>query len=87
MPGNKDIFSTADKSTAIFVVILDQEGAYIRGMAYGQNGDTDVGALAVGTGDDIFLVGTFAGTIDFGTGEAPNVPSGQRGLYVAKTIP
>ncbi|MFT3770075.1 MAG: hypothetical protein QM820_31995 [Minicystis sp.] len=69
--------------TDIFVTKLSTAGAPLVMRAFGSAGDDDVAGVSVDASGKIFFAGTYAGTLDFGSGDGTFDSKGKVGAYAA----
>ncbi|APR88540.1 Hypothetical protein A7982_13889 [Minicystis rosea] len=69
----------------IFVVELDASGKHVWSKSFGGQGDQEVTGVAVDASGNTIVVGSFADSLDFGSGELTYV--GGKDIFVAKLDP
>jgi len=70
----------------IYVVKIDDTGATQWARRYGDSADQNAYAAATSTAGDVFVTGTFQGSVDFGNG-APITSAGGDDAYLLKLTP
>jgi len=69
----------------IVVAMIDaSDGTVIWGKQIGGTGDQTCESATIDNNGDVVIAGNYGGTLDFGGGPLPSVPSGAAYLYVAK---
>lgn len=73
---------TSNAGSSVFVGLLDPNGGHLWSKGYGTTGDVGWTRVALDGTGNLYLVGSFDGTIDFGGG--PMTSAGGRDLFLAK---
>lgn len=73
---------TSKGGSDMFVAKLDSVGTFLWAQAYGGSGQDLLGGLALTSTDELVLVGSFSGTVDFGKGNVTS--AGQTDAVVVK---
>lgn len=69
----------------IVVAMIDaSDGTVIWGKQLGGTGDQTCESATIDNNGDVIIAGNYGGTLDFGGGPLPSVPSGAANIYVAK---
>jgi hypothetical protein len=68
----------------VFVVKLSPAGAHLSSQKYGDAGSSTARDIALDAVGNVFVTGTFAGTIDFGSGLLTNLPGVNYSGFIAR---
>ncbi|GIV33570.1 MAG: lipoprotein [Chitinophagales bacterium] len=80
-PGTSVVTSTG--ATDIFLAKYTASGQLVWGKTFGSSGDDEISGMDMDDSGNIYLIGYFSGTIDFGGGILTG-QAGSRDFYVAK---
>jgi hypothetical protein len=80
--GNMPLSTTGPFDTDIFVAKLDSNGNHVWSKRFGDPSSQAAGGIAVNKAGNLFLTGSFNGTVDFG--EGPLTSAGSTDVFVAR---
>ncbi len=89
MAGSGDTRSSLSGSYDMFLTKLGTDGSYHWTHSLGGTASDEANAVVIDISDNIYVTGSFSGTVDFdiGTGAAQHASAGGRDIFVAQYYP